>query len=77
MNKTLSITDMFQNKIEVTNLEEAISQAKFCLTSPYNMTPFNIVNGVSQDIEARKDEVIPVKDYWQDALNKLQRLQAS
>ena len=72
---TLTIQDLFGNTIEVTDLDAAISQAwDGSRVEKIYMNPFKLVDGLSQDIEGREDERVPVGTYWADALEKLESL---
>ena len=73
----LTIQDLFGNTIEVTDLDAAILQAQGgSRVENINMTPFELVDGLPQDIKGREEELVPICDYWADALKKLNLLKA-
>lgn len=72
----LTITDLFDNTIKVTDIDGAINQAKGGVGIDVNTAPFENVNGISQDIKGRENELVSMSDYWQDSLNKLNLLKA-
>jgi hypothetical protein len=74
-NPNLTIIDLYGNSIEVTNLADAIAQAKCIKSSPFKETPFTIVNGNREEIKGRENETLTVGDYWVDALEKLNNLE--
>lgn len=67
----ITITDLFDNKLEVTDIDAAITQAEGGVGVEVNVSPFVIVNGISHDIEGREHELVSMSDYWQDVLKKL------
>lgn len=70
--KNLTIKDLYDNTIQVTNLDDAISHAAggMDITGVY-FTPFEIIDGYSRDIKERENEKIPASKYWEDTYIKL------
>jgi len=69
-----TIIDLYGNTIEITHLEDAISQAKGGSSVTVTQSPFSLESGNSVDIKGREDELSTLGEYWTDALEKLNNL---
>lgn len=67
----LFVKDMFDNKIEVTDLDKAIEGELRDSSSPFRRAPFKIVDGNSEVIKGRESEFTTIGAYAKDLLDKL------
>lgn len=72
----LTITDLFGNNIKITNVDEAMMQARSGIKVDFCTSPFEVVNGHSQVIKGRESETVFLSAYWQDVLTKLKAIKA-
>lgn len=75
---TTQVTDLFGNVLQVTDLDAAIAERQMCVDARtwFYTRPFKYDNGIKVDIPERTGEKIPLSQYHEDLLTKLQALKA-
>jgi hypothetical protein len=73
----MSITDLFGNIIEVTDLAAAIAEREMCVAArvEFFTAPFTLTDGVKATTPGRETEKFTLANYHEDLLAKLLTLQ--
>lgn len=69
----LSVTDLFGNTLEVTDLAAAIAEREMCVAArvEFFTAPFTLTDGVKATIPGREAEKFTMASYHEDLLAKL------